>query len=261
MLSTSLSGRHALVTGASRGIGRATARCLASLGAELTISARNGGDLDALHAELREAGAPAVRSLVLDFDQRDELADRLDALLEEHPVEVVVHNTGGPKGGKLLEAQPDAILGALSRHLLTAHLLMTRCLPGMRSAGYGRFITVTSTSVREPIPNLGVSNLTRASVASWAKTVSRELPSGVTINNVMPGYTDTDRLGQLADAKAARTGTTAEAVFSDFVAKVPEGRLGRPEELGSVIAFLCSPAAAYVRGQSLAVDGGRLNCI
>lgn len=261
MLPISLVGRHALVTGASKGIGRATALTLAGLGAELTVAARSGDALDALLPELRAAGAGAVRSLVVDFDDRDGLRASAEALVASSPVHILVHNTGGPQGGPLLGAEGDAILAALSRHLLTAHLLVQTCLPGMQQAGYGRVITVTSTSVREPIPNLGVSNLTRAAVASWAKTLSRELPPGVTINNVMPGYTDTDRLGELASARAAKSGVEATEVFSEWVSKVPEGRLGRPEELGQVIAFLCTPAAAYIRGQSIAVDGGRLNAI
>ncbi|MCO4744004.1 MAG: SDR family oxidoreductase [Proteobacteria bacterium] len=261
MLPISLAGRHVLVTGASKGIGRATAFAVAGLGADITIAARSGVVLDSLLPDLRAAGAASARAMVVDFDNRQGLAVSLDALTADAPVHAVVHNTGGPKGGRLLDAHPDDILAALSRHLLTAHLLVKKCLPGMADAGYGRFITVTSTSVREPIPNLGVSNLTRAAVASWAKTLSRELPPGVTINNVMPGYTDTDRLSSLAAARAQRSGVESADVFSDWVAKVPEGRLGRPEELGSVIAFLCSPAASYVRGQSIAVDGGRLNTI
>ncbi|TNE85884.1 MAG: SDR family oxidoreductase [Deltaproteobacteria bacterium] len=261
MLPTSLSGRHALVTGASKGIGRATAFALAGLGAELTVAARSADVLDAMHDDLREAGASTVRSLVVDFDDRAGLAAKAAELVAAHPVHVLVHNTGGPKGGRLLDASESDILTGFSRHLLTAHLLVRACLPGMSEAGYGRVITITSTSVREPIPNLGVSNLTRAAVASWGKTLSRELPSGVTINNVMPGYTDTDRLSELAAARASRSGVEASDVFDEWVAKVPEGRLGRPEELANVIAFLCSPAASYVRGQSIAVDGGRLNAI
>ena len=138
---------------------------------------------------------------------------------------------------------------------------MQRVLPGMREAGYGRFIQVLSTSVREPIPNLGVSNLTRAAVASWAKTLSRELPAGVTINNVLPGFTDTQRLGQLADGISARTGKSQDEVHQGWLAQVPEGRLAQPEELAAVIAFLASPAASFVRGTSIPVDGGRLRSI
>jgi 3-oxoacyl-[acyl-carrier protein] reductase len=131
----------------------------------------------------------------------------------------------------------------------------------MEQAGYGRIINIVSTSVREPIPNLGVSNTTRAAVAGWAKSLSRELPPGITINNVLPGFTDTDRLGSLAEAVAGRSGTSTGQVRESWLAQVPEGRLGRPEEPGALIAFLASPAGAYIRGQSIAVDGGRLRGI
>ena len=131
----------------------------------------------------------------------------------------------------------------------------------MEARGYGRIVNVLSTSVREPIPNLGVSNTIRGAMASWAKSVSKELPPGLTINNVLPGFTDTERLSSLKTAVAARTGSTEEEVYEGWIGRVPEGRLGRPEELAHAIAFLVSPAGAYIRGQSLAVDGGRLNTI
>ncbi|MCW8140292.1 MAG: SDR family oxidoreductase, partial [Planctomycetota bacterium] len=158
-------------------------------------------------------------------------------------------------------AAEAALLEAFGRHVLGAHLLVRLVLPGMRAAGYGRIVNVVSTSVREPIPNLGVSNTVRAAVAAWAKTLSKELPPGVTINTVLPGYTDTERLASLAEGAAARTGKAVEDVRKGWLATIPEGRLGRPEELGAVIAFLASPAAAYVRGVALPVDGGRLNGI
>ncbi len=258
----SLQGRHALVCGASRGIGRATAVALAEQGASITALARSADRLEALLPELRRAGAPAARSLVADLDDRASLGEAIDALLGAHgPIHVVINNTGGPPGGRLCEAAPEAILSALQRHLLSAHLILQRVLPGMCEAGYGRFVQILSTSVREPIDNLGVSNLTRAAVASWAKTLSRELPAGITINNVLPGFTDTERLGSLKEANAARTGRTPEAVQAAWLSGVPEGRLGRPEELGAVVAFLASPLASYVRGTSIPVDGGRLRSI
>ncbi|HHO52724.1 MAG TPA: SDR family oxidoreductase [Deltaproteobacteria bacterium] len=262
MARTSLEGRHALVCGASRGIGRAAALALAARGASITALARSADRLEALIPELRAAGAPDARALVADLDDHQALAGALDQLLGQHgAVHVVINNTGGPPGGPLSQASPKEILAALHRHLLSAHLILQRTLPGMAEAGYGRFVQVLSTSVREPIDNLGVSNLTRAAVASWAKTLSQELPSGVTINNVLPGFTDTERLGSLKQANAQRTDRTPEAVEAAWLAGVPEGRLGRPEELGAVIAFLASPEASYVRGTSIPVDGGRLRSI
>lgn len=260
-MNTSLTGRHALVCGASSGIGRAAALALADLGADITALARRKDRLDSLVAELREAGVTA-RAVEADLDDRAALGGVIDTLLSDvGPVHVLLNNTGGPPGGPLLEATPEAFEVAFGRHLLASHILVGKVLPGMAEAGFGRIVNVISTSVREPIPNLGVSNTIRGAVASWSKTLSGELPPGVTINNVLPGFTDTDRLGQLADGVAARQGTSADTVRENWRAMIPEGRLARPEELGDVIAFLASPAASYVRGVSLAVDGGRLKSI
>jgi 3-oxoacyl-[acyl-carrier protein] reductase len=253
----SLRGRHALICGASQGIGRAAAEAMAARGARLTLLARR-------EDVLREVadGLPGEHGiLVADLDDRATLREQLDALVAATPVHILVHNTGGPPSGPLLDATEDAILHALGRHLLTAHLMARAVLPGMAAAGYGRIINVLSTSVREPIDNLGVSNLTRAAVASWAKSLSRELPPGVTINNVLPGFTATPRLASLADAVGARTGRDADQVRAAWTAAVPEGRLADPSELGEAIAFLASPAASYVRGVSLPVDGGRIRGI
>jgi len=262
MIDPSLAGRHALVCGASSGIGRAAALALAGLGAEVTALARRAGPLEALVPELEAAGAPAARALPVDLDDRSGARAAVEGLLaEQSPVHVLVNNAGGPPAGPLLEATDEQLLQAFGRHVLASHLLVRLLLPGMREAGYGRVVNVVSTSVREPIPNLGVSNTVRGAVASWAKTLSRELPPGVTINCVLPGFTDTPRLGALADSIAERTGGSPEDVRTGWIGRVPEGRLGKPEELGAVIAFLASPAGAYVRGQALAVDGGRLNAI
>ncbi|MEM6927867.1 MAG: SDR family oxidoreductase [Myxococcota bacterium] len=261
-MSLSLASRHALVCGASQGIGASTAHAFATAGATLTLLARTEDRLRAMVEPLKAAGAPDVHVLPVDLDDLAGVESAITGWLASHgPVHVVVHNTGGPKGGPLVEAPSDAILHALSRHLLTAHRILQLTLPGMRDAGYGRFVQVLSTSVREPIDRLGVSNLTRAAVASWAKTMSRELPPGVTINNVLPGFTDTDRLGQLMQAAAQRLGTTPDAVREGWIGTVPEGRLASPDETAQVILFLSSEAASYVRGTSIPVDGGRLRSI
>ncbi|MGE0713499.1 MAG: SDR family oxidoreductase [Planctomycetota bacterium] len=257
-----LAGKHALVCGASAGIGRATALALAEQGAIVTALARSAETLSALCEDLRKCGAPAAMPLVADLDERERLAELVERHTELHgPIHVLINNAGGPAGGPLLEAAPEQFLLAFGRHVLAPHLLVQRLLPGMKAAGYGRIVNVVSTSVREPIPGLGVSNTTRGAVASWAKTLSRELPPGVTINCVLPGYTDTERLGALAADRARRAGTSPEQVREGWLATIPEGRLARPEETAGVIAFLCSPAAAYVRGVCLPVDGGRLNAI
>lgn len=258
----SLAGRHALVCGASSGIGQAAARALARLGADVTALARRGDRLDALVDVLLGDGAGAARGLVADLDDRDALGARVDELVEAHGVvHVLINNGGGPPSGPILDAEDEAFVHAFGRHVLAPHLLVRRVLPGMKEAGYGRIVNVISTSVRQPIPNLGVSNTIRGAVASWSKTLSGELPPGVTINNVLPGFTDTDRLGQLAAAVGERAGKTPDEVRADWRAMIPEGRLGKPDELGAVIAFLASPAASYVRGVSIPVDGGRLKSI
>jgi len=224
--------------------------------------ARRADRLAALVPELEAAGAGGVHMLVCDLDDRPATFAAVEAHLAAHgPIHILVNNTGGPKGGPLLQATEDAFLEGFSRHVLASHGLVQRLLPGMKADGYGRIINVISTSVREPIPNLGVSNTIRGAMASWAKSLSRELPPGVTINNVLPGFTDTERLGSLGEARAAREGSTPDAVRTAWIGEVPEGRLARAEEPGGVIAFLASPAAAYIRGVSLPVDGGRLKSI
>jgi len=253
----SLQGKRALVCGASKGIGRATAKLLAARGAHVIALARSQGALEELVGEIHAQGGSA-ELLVADLDNHAALSEEVGALGTVH---IVVHNTGGPKGGPLHKADPSEISAAIHRHVLSAHTILQAVLPGMSEAGYGRWVNVLSTSVREPIPNLGVSNLTRAAMASWSKTLTRELPPGVTINNVLPGYTDTDRLTELAQARAAREGTSFEAVQAAWISQVPEGRLAQPSETAEAIAFLVSPAGGYIRGLSLPVDGGRLRSI
>ncbi len=254
--------RRALVCGASQGIGRATALALAADGVAVTALARRGALLEALLPELRTAGAPEARAVVADLDDRAGLDASLTALLDAHgPHHILILNTGGPPPGPILEAEPEAFARAFARHVLAGHRLLQRLLPGMRAAGWGRVVNVVSTSVREPIPNLGVSNTTRAAVAGWAKSVSDELPPGVTINSVLPGATDTERLGSLAEHLAAVRGTSVAEVQAEWRNQIPERRLAEPREIAAVIAFLASPAAAYLRGQAIAVDGGRMRSI
>ena len=257
-----LSSRHALVCGASAGIGRAAALAIAGLGAEVTALARSRDALETLMPELERSGSPRARFLVADHDDRPRLEKAVAGLIQrEGPVHVLVNNSGGPSPGPILEATEADFLAALGRHLLANHLLVRLTLDGMRRAGFGRIVNIISTSVREPLPGLGVSNTTRAAVASWAKTLSRELPPGVTINNLLPGFTATERLMSLRRQLAQQSGSSEDDVQARWESNIPEGRTGRPDELGAVIAFLASPAASYVRGVSLPVDGGRLQGI
>jgi 3-oxoacyl-[acyl-carrier protein] reductase len=254
-----LHGRHALVCGASAGLGRASALALAERGATLTLLARRNSELQALRPVLKNAGAGDTHVLVADLDDRPDLRRKVAEHLEKTgPIHVLLNNTGGPPAGQLLEAQEETILKHYGRSQLAPHLLTQLVVPGMKEAGYGRIINILSSSVREPIPGLGIGNTIRASMASWAKTLSRELPPGITINNVLPGYIDTERLAEVALGVAKAKGLGAAAVKQGWIDATPEGRIGKPEEIGRVVAFLASPNASFIRGATIPVDGGRL---
>ena len=175
--------------------------------------------------------------------------------------EILINNSGGPPSGPLIDATPNDFEKAFLRHVLASQTLVQLLLPGMKKASYGRIINIISTSVKEPIPGLGVSNTIRGAMASWSKTLSKELPSSITINNVLPGFTNTERLTELKKTLSVQKGITQEEVEKAWLSTVPEGRLAEPSELGTVIAFLSSPAASFVRGTSIPVDGGRTGSI
>ncbi|MDQ3039080.1 MAG: SDR family oxidoreductase [Pseudomonadota bacterium] len=257
-----LSGRHALVCGGSAGIGRAAAIELAAFGADVTLLARNEDALRDAVAALPCSGDQRHGFVIADVAQTLELGNSIGALAAQRLVHILVNNTGGPPGGAAHAADIAAYLDAFNKHLVANQALLQAVLPGMRAAQWGRIVNVISTSVKEPIANLGVSNTIRGAVASWAKTLSRELaPHGVTVNNLLPGYTETGRLDQILKDRAQATGKSQQDVASAMLATVPAGRFAKPSELGGVIAFLCSPAAAYINGVSLAVDGGRMQSI
>src|SRR5262249_33513357 len=213
--------------------------------------ARRAERLEAALPELRAAGAESAAFVAADLDDRAGLEPQIRALVARAgPIHVLVNNSGGPAPGAILESDPASFGAGFARVLFAAQALVGLCLPGMRAAGFGRIVNVLSISMREPIPGLGVGNTVRAAMAGWAKTLSRELPPGVTINNVLPGYTATERLRELAEVTARRTGRAIADIEAEWIRDVPEGRLAEPGEIGAVIAFLCTPAAAYVRGQS-----------
>lgn len=257
-----LNGRHALVCGASEGIGRAAAHELAALGAHVTVLARREAALRDVVRALPTAAGQEHDACAADLADLASLRSTLKTLVAHRPVDILVNNTGGPPGGTAHEAAVDAYLDAFNRHLVAGQTLVQAVLPHMRAQRWGRIVNVVSTSVREPIPGLGVSNTVRGAVAGWAKTLSRELgPDGITVNNVLPGFTETGRIDQIVRDRAARESRDEAAVRADMAAGVPARRFARPEETGGVIAFLCSPAAAYVTGVSLPVDGGRMASI
>lgn len=256
-----LEGRHALVGGATQGIGRACAEALAAAGASVTLAGRNPDGLKAALGGLATpaGGAQQHRSVQVDFSDWRAVQKAADAHVAAHgPVHIVVHNTGGPPAGFAIDASPEDFARAFEMHLLTGQALVQACAPGMRAASYGRIINITSTSVLVPIRGLGVSNTIRAAVANWARTLAGELGRfGITVNTVLPGFTRTARLEALFKGKASRAGTSVEEVERDAIAQIPAGRLGEAQEIAAAVAFLASPAASYVNGVNLPVDGGR----
>ncbi|MDQ1118978.1 MULTISPECIES: SDR family oxidoreductase [Pseudoxanthomonas] len=258
-----LSGRHALVCGASEGIGRAAAIELALLGCDVTVLARRQAMLQQLVAELPVVQEGQTHGWLFGDDGKTEmLSTDVVGLAARKPVHVLINNGGGPPGGRAIDADLDAYLTAFRHHTLANHVRVQAVLPGMRAAGWGRIVNVVSTSVYEPIPNLGVSNTIRASVAGWAKTLSRELgPDGITINNVLPGFTRTARMDHIVQDRMQANGQSAEQILDGIAQGVPVRRIGEAADIAAAIAFLASPAAGYITGVSLAVDGGRLQSI
>lgn len=258
----SLEGRHALVCGASQGIGRAVAVELAQLGARVSVLARSADTLEAVAQSLPRPHGQLHGWHAVDMADTAALADMAATLVAAGPVHILVNNSGGPAGGSAHDADRAAYEAAFRQHLLAAQTLLQAVLPGMRAEGYGRLVNVISTSVKEPIPGLGVSNTIRAAMAGWAKTLAGELAAdGITVNNVLPGYTRTQRLEQILADRSAASGKPREEIAKAMLASVPVGRFAEAAEIAGMIAFLCTPAAAYVDGQSIAVDGGRMQSI
>ena len=258
-----LTDRHALVCGGSQGIGRVAAVELAQLGASVTVLARSHDTLQAVVDGLPKTHSGQTHDLVVaDASDTDAYASAIEACVRAKSVQILVNNSGGPPGGPAHSAKVEEYTNAFRQHLLANQTALQAVLPGMRAAGFGRVVNIISTSVKEPIDNLGVSNTVRAAVAGWAKTCSRELaPFGITVNNVLPGFTQTQRLTGLIAANAKKSGQSEDDVARSLLAAVPVGRFADPDEVAAVIAFLCTPAAAYVNGVSIAVDGGRTHAL
>jgi 3-oxoacyl-[acyl-carrier protein] reductase len=263
VLRLDLKGRTALVCGASRGIGKACAGALAAQGATVVIAARTEGDLAGTVAALPADAGQAHGHLAIDLGDTDGVRAHAQALVERvGPIEILVNNSGGPPGGTASGAAPAQFEDAFRQHLLAAQVLLQAVQAGMEERGFGRVINIISTSVKQPIPGLGVSNTIRGAVANWSKTIARELaPFGITVNNVLPGFTDTERLHYFFGQRAETHGMTAEEARRQALAGVPAGRFARPEEIAAAVAFLASPAASYINGINLPVDGGMLSCL
>ncbi len=259
-MNTSLQGQYAFVCGSTQGIGKATAEVLAQLGATITLLARNEGKLKAVRDALPTPHQQVHDYIVADFNSPEVLGQKVADYLKkiDHPIHILVNNTGGPPGGPIVEAAKDAFLSAFQLHLISNHTLVQSLLPIMQQNGGGRIINVISTSVKAPLAGLGVSNTVRGAVGNWSKTLANELgKDNITVNNVLPGATATDRLTTIIAKKAERTGKTEAEVAQQMRGAIPLQRFAEPQEVAHAIAFLASPAASYITGINLPVDGGR----
>ena len=254
-----LAGRHALVCGSTQGIGRAVAIEFSRLGARVSLLARDAAALERTLETLDRSGQQAHSFLAVDMSDTAALGGALHAHVATHgDVGILINNTGGPAPGPAYEATVEQFANAFRLHLLAFQTLVQAVLPGMRAKRGGRIINIISTSVKQPLPDLGVSNTIRGAVAQWGKTLANELgPFGITVNNVLPGSTDTERLHEIIRRKAAKRGISVEDAAKAMMMEVPLRRFATPEELAYAVAFLAGPSAAYINGINLPVDGGR----
>jgi 3-oxoacyl-[acyl-carrier protein] reductase len=261
-MNLSLEGKHALICGSTQGIGLAIAQELALLGAHCTLLARNAVALETAIGTLHKHGAMHHNFSVADFENTEEVLRVVKNLTAENPIHILINNTGGPPAGAIANATAEQFLYAYNLHLINNHNITTTLKTGMQAAAYGRIINIISTSVKVPLANLGVSNTTRAAVAAWAKTMANELaPHHITVNNVLPGATNTARLSNIINNKANKQNVATDAVSAEMLHEIPMGRFGEAYEVAALAAFLCTPAAAYITGQSICVDGGRTGSI
>ena len=258
-----LSGKNALVCGSTQGIGKATALELAQMGASVTLVARNEERLKAALADLDNSQGQAHDYICADFSQPQALESKLnDYLTNGKTFHILINNTGGPAGGPIAKAGIDEFRSAFEMHLICNHILVSAVKEGMQAAGYGRIVNVISTSVKQPLNGLGVSNTIRGAVANWSKTMANELGQyGITVNNVLPGATNTVRLQSIIENKAKKQGKSIEEVSAAMMSTVPAGRFADASEVANAIAFLASPAASYINGINVPVDGGRTKCL
>ena len=253
-----LKGKVAVVAGSSQGLGRAIADALAAEGADVVINSRSQEKLDAVRAEIVDATGARVEAVACDLttpDGADQLIEAAEAAFGR--VDILVTNTGGPPAGMFEDHSAEVWSQAIAQNFESVVNLVRAALPGMKERRWGRIVNVTSISVKQPVEGLILSNSLRAGVTGFAKTISNEVgPFNVTVNNVLPGYTRTERLIHLAEAVSERDGITVDAAYEGWAEEIPMGRLADPAELGAMAAFLCSEQASYVTGQSIAVDGG-----
>jgi len=261
-MNVDLSGKVALVCGGSKGLGYASAVEMAKLGAQIILLSRTESLLQKNIEELNQINGLDHTYIVADISDTDTVKSKVKEVLAEGDIHILLNNSGGPKAGPISTAESQQFIDAMHHHLIANHELSLLVIPSMKKAGYGRIINMVSTSVRQPISGLGVSNTTRGAVASWAKTLSNELAAdGITVNNVLPGTTKTERLSQLLLSRQKMLGQTEQETIDDMLAEIPMKRFAEAEEIGSVVAFLASPAASYITGASIPVDGGKIRSI
>lgn len=254
----SLRNKTAIICGSTQGIGLASAIGLSQLGASCVLMARNQPSLEAAMQQLDASQGQRHSYLVADFDKPETVKAAIEKFVAGNAVHILVNNSGGPAAGPITEAREEEFINTFNRHLICNHILAKAVIPSMKKEGFGRIINVISTSVKVPLPNLGVSNTIRGAVASWAKTMANELGQfNITVNNVLPGATKTQRLESIINNNAGKKNLSVDEVEKEMMKEIPMRRFAAPEELANVIAFLASPAASYVNGVSLPVDGGR----
>lgn len=252
-----LKNKTALVSGGTAGIGKASAIELSKMGANVILLARNETKLKSTIEDLHKDASQKHSYLVADFSIREDL-DKVAKHLKEIDIHILVNNTGGPAGGPIINADTSEFINTFNQHLVANHVITTAVIDSMKKVGYGRVINIISTSVKAPLNGLGVSNTIRGAVANWAKTMANELGQfGITVNNVLPGATNTGRLNEIFKAKAAKTGKSVQEIKAGMESIVPLGRIAEPEEVANAVAFLASPKASYINGINLPVDGGR----
>jgi 3-oxoacyl-[acyl-carrier protein] reductase len=253
-----LKGKNALVCGSSSGIGAASAILLSQMGASVTLLARNPDTLNETIKKLHHEHGQHHDFIIGDTSHHDDLHQHITGLVAQKKIHIVINNSGGPASGEILQASILDFKKVFEQHLMANHLIVQLVVPGMKEEKYGRIINIISTSVKQPLHNLGVSNTIRAAVANWSKTLANELAQfGITVNNVLPGATETDRLNAIVSTRASKTGRNIDEIRADMLAEIPMKRFGKPEEIAAAVAFLASPAAAYITGTQITVDGGR----
>lgn len=262
-MNVDLTGKRAMVCGSTQGIGKAVAHELALLGAHVTLVARNQEELEKVKSGLLNLKEQMHHVVVADFSNPEQVKESVGNYLGKgNEVHILVNNTGGPAGGPLLQDGPEKFLSTFSQHLICNHILAQLVIEGMIASGYGRIINIISTSVKAPLPGLGVSNTIRAAVANWAKTLANEVGKhGITVNNVLPGATSTQRLASIIKNKANKNAQSESDVSDEMIKEIPLKRFASADEIANAVAFLASPAAAYITGINLPVDGGRLSCL